>query len=111
MNARTLLLTFASKWETKYGRRYQISWAKETSQLKRLLATYSADELVQLMDVFFSEVDSFAIRAGHTVGVFVGTINRLAVRLSELEASKAKAKERLSDWERLEEARRAGEPK
>ena len=67
-DVRTLLLRHAQCYQDKVGAPYPIAWGKDGAIVKRLLQTYSADELVLLQDTFFGQpADSQAAFRGYTV--------------------------------------------
>jgi len=67
-DVRPMLKRHAQCYQDKVGAPYPISWAKEGAIVKRLLATYSRDEIVLLQDTFFAQkADSQAALRGYTV--------------------------------------------
>ena len=67
-DVRPMLQRHAQCYQDKVGAPYPISWAKEGAIVKRLLATYSRDEIVLLQDTFFAQkADSQAALRGYTV--------------------------------------------
>ena len=67
-DVRPMLQRHAQCYQDKVGAPYPISWAKEGAIVKRLLATYSRDELVLLQDTFFAQkADSQTALRGYTV--------------------------------------------
>ena len=67
-DVRALLLRHAQCYQDKVGAPYPIAWGKEGAIIKRLLQTYSRDELVSLQDTFFAQkADSQAALRGYTV--------------------------------------------
>jgi len=67
-DVRPMLQRHAQCYQDKVGAPYPISWAKEGAIVKRLLATYSRDELVLLQDTFFAQkADSQSALRGYTV--------------------------------------------
>jgi hypothetical protein len=104
MNAKELLIEFGKEWERKYGEQYCYAFAKEGAIFKRLLKTYSAERLRELLHYFFSHYRSdFVDRTGRTVGVFVSQIPNLIAAMKEQKSKEAVTND---DYERLEEARR-----
>ncbi len=65
------------KYKQQFGNKYFVSGGKDGKITKALLETYSFDELVELAKDFFNSEDEFVEKAGYTIGVFVGQINKL----------------------------------
>ena len=67
-DVRPMLLRHAQCYQDKVGAPYPISWAKDGAIIKRLLATYSRDDLVLVQDTYFAQkADSQAAFRGYTV--------------------------------------------
>ncbi len=104
MTPKEAVLEYARAWERKYGARYQISWAKDTSQLKRLLATHGADALRAYINHYMSGfVSSFSDRAGHSLGAFIGQLPAIIASFQQ-EQEKRRSVD-TDNYARLEAAR------
>lgn len=68
--------SFFDTFKKKTGAPYLVS-GKDTNLIKRLLGTYSLQELLKLKDLFFSSEDKFIVKAGYTVGVFSSVLNKV----------------------------------
>lgn len=54
-----------------------INGAKDSALAKKLLALYSYERLIQLIDAFFASSDPFIVNSGYTFGVFYSSIGKL----------------------------------
>lgn len=70
---------FSNSFREKFGVKYHFQKAKDAEITKRLFDQYNIDELRSLVDQYFRCEDSFVRRAGYTLGIFEGQINRLNV--------------------------------
>lgn len=92
-DVRPLLLRHAQRYQERVGAPYPVAWGKEGAIIKRLLQTYTRDELVLLQDTFFGQpADSQAALRGYTV-------QRLEHEAPAL-MSRIKLREHLSDEQR-----------
>jgi len=56
--AKDVLVYFSKKYEEKYGVPYNISWARETSMVKKkLLTTYDVDLIFKVIETVFEQYD------------------------------------------------------
>lgn len=105
VTTKEMVLYYAKQWEGKYGARLQISWGKDTAQFKRLLATYSADELVLFIDHYFTDfVSSFSVRAGHSIGAFIGQLPAIIASYQQEQEKRRQVED--TNYARLEAARK-----
>ena len=105
MSPKDVVLYYAKRWQEKYKQRYSVSWGKDTAQFKRLLKTYSADELVVFVDHYFTDfVSSFSVRAGHSIGAFIGQLPAIVASYQQ-EQEKRRALD-TDNYARLEAARK-----
>jgi len=70
---------FLSKYKDKVGKEYLWSWGKDSTLLKGILSLLTEEEVLSLIDKFFSSNDEFIKRTGYTMGVFKSQINKLRV--------------------------------
>jgi hypothetical protein len=107
VSSKDLLIFFGRKWEARYGKRYNIAWAKDGAIFKRLLATYSSNDLENYISYYLSDfVSDFASRAGHSIGVFVASLPSLVAGVQNASKKAALPVHVSEDWERLQRARR-----
>jgi len=72
-----LITYFSNKYKEKFSEPYHISWAKDSSCIKRLLDSgFTATTLFKLIDMFINDEDSFLDKVGHTIPLFSSRINR-----------------------------------
>jgi hypothetical protein len=82
VGVRELLSYFAQCHERHTGAPYLINYGKDSAIFKAMLPVYGPDKMMELINVFFQSKDDFVLRAGFTVGVLRGQINKLAVSLA-----------------------------
>ncbi len=75
-NVKVFIDSFYDTFKVKTGAPYLVL-AKDASLIKRLLGTYSLEELQKLKDLFFNSTDEFIGKAGFTIGIFSSQINKL----------------------------------
>lgn len=107
MTAKDLVIEYSRKWKEKYGQSYTISWAKEISQVKRLLKSHDATTLLSYMEYFICQYRSdFADSAGRHIGVFITSLPAVIVEMNKKQVADAKLHTTADDYQRLEEARK-----
>jgi len=67
------------KYQNTFSEKYLVIGGKDGNIVKKLLANYSYEKLIELAEKFFDSDDEFIIKAGYTIGVFSSQINRLLV--------------------------------
>lgn len=73
-------LTFWNKaFSEKTGKDYFFNGGKEGALTKKMLESYSLDNLKELAGVFFESHDNFILTSGYTIGVFHSQLNKLSV--------------------------------
>jgi len=72
------------------GRKYHVQGAKDGTLVKKLLQTYSFDEIKEMMDVFFNaenwhdkEGEFVTGIAGYTIGVFYKTLGATMAKMKK----------------------------
>lgn len=75
-NVKIFLDDFFNTFKAKTGAPYLIV-GKDGALIKRLLGTYSLEELQKLKDLFFNSTDEFIVKAGYSVGIFFSQINKI----------------------------------
>ncbi len=77
--SKEFLLWFANLWSERVGNghKYPIIWTKDTIIIKRLLGSYSMDNLKDFVERFFDSEDEFIRKSGYTIGVFSVVIPKL----------------------------------
>lgn len=79
-----LVKRHAEIFERRTGQPYPIHWAKECQILRRLLGTFTVEQVEAFQDAFFAQGDdSWAHQAGMTVGVFSTQVPKLAMAAAE----------------------------
>lgn len=77
-----LITYYTNKYKEIFSEPYHISWAKDSSCIKRLLdGGFTADRLFKLIDMFLNDKDSFLDKTGHTISMFSSRINRYVEQL------------------------------
>ena len=76
---------WATKYQNTFSEKYLVIGGKDGSIVKKLLANYSYEKLIELAEKFFASEDEFIVKAGYTVGVFSSQINRLLVNNTKKE--------------------------
>lgn len=71
-----MVATYHDLFLAKYGRKPVVT-AKDGQQLKRVAVSQGVDQGLALLKAFFQTRDKFVEQAGHTVGVFGSTVNKL----------------------------------
>lgn len=77
MNKNNLMFVFYSKYKEVFKKDYVANFGKDGKIFKELERVIPKDELISLIDKFFSSTDEFIIKAGYTIGVFKSVINKL----------------------------------
>lgn len=69
---------FARRYRETQGSDYVANWAKDSDHLKRVPASFTAERLCQLVDVFFTQADEYTrTKIGLNVTEFVRKLNAL----------------------------------
>lgn len=96
VTAKDVLIYFAKKYEETYGVIYNVTWARDTSMVKKkLMETYTPEQIFKVIDVIFEEFDNKWSNPKYprpTVGSFCSWLFNSA--LAELDA-KEKEEQRL----------------
>lgn len=71
-----LLDFYSENFKTNFGKPPVINRGKDSATFKRLLETYSSDQLKNMLREFFESDDKFVNSAGRTIGVFSSCINK-----------------------------------
>ena len=82
-NARDAVMYFSSKFEEKFGLKYSANWGKDAKLMKELLETYGPELLAKMINIFLSEDDNWADKAGRTVGILKVRANSLALKATQ----------------------------
>lgn len=69
---------FSECWKVRYRAPYVFTYAKDVPQLKRLIRTLEVEEIERRMLEFLRRDDAFYLKARHSFGVFVHSVNDLA---------------------------------
>lgn len=69
---------FGECWNVRYRGEYVFNFAKDVPQLKRLIAKLGADEVERRMLRYLQNEDPFFMKARHSFGAFVASINQHA---------------------------------
>ena len=59
-----------------------INGGKDGSAIKKLLTTFTAEELIILLDKFFASNDTFIKNSGYTLSIFSTQINKLNISVN-----------------------------
>lgn len=70
-------------WASRYVSQYVFDYVKDRAQLKRLLRSFSVEDLGERMVRYVSDNDAFYVRARHPFRLFVSTVNRWAPEPSD----------------------------
>lgn len=113
-STKSLLLFFKQKWEERYDSnqsqtraKFQIVWGRDGAIAKRLLATYSIDELRLYCTYYLSDYrNDYCTRAALPFRLFSSSINEIAALVHEAEQAKRATTSAASDYERIAQARR-----
>ena len=76
-NIKLFIDYFYDSFLKKTERRYCVQGAKDGKLIKKLLGTYTLDELKDLCNKFFDSTDEFILKAGYSIGVFHSQIPKL----------------------------------
>lgn len=82
---RPLLDYFCNKYKERFGQPYHLSWAKDSTYIKRLLDSgFTATTLFKLIDIFLNDKDAFLTNNGHLISIFGSQyrINKYVKQLS-----------------------------
>jgi 3D (Asp-Asp-Asp) domain-containing protein len=60
--------------------KYHVAGGKDGDAMKRLLSTFTEDEIKNKIDLFFASKDDFILKAGFTIGIFSTQINKLRAK-------------------------------
>lgn len=74
---KALIDFYSNMFKAKFGKPPVINGGKDGATFKRLLKTYSLDQLKDLVDKFFKMDDEFVKKAGFTTSVFASQINKI----------------------------------
>ncbi len=66
-------------FEERFGELPDVKYGKDTAIAKRLLNTYTIDDLRRLLTKFFESRDKFITRTGYTMGVFSSVAQKLSL--------------------------------
>ncbi len=77
LNIKIFIDYFYDKFLKITGEKYLVQGGKDGETIKRLLQTYSIEELKELCDRYFISKDSFVLQAGFSIGIFSSVINKL----------------------------------
>ena len=98
---------FAAAWSARYGTRYVWTYAKELALMKRLLATFTVEDLARRFERYLSNNDPFFTKTRHSFGAFVASVNQHALPVAndapifeELDDDAAATARRLADLKR-----------
>lgn len=81
-NVKRLIKRHAEIYEKVVGAPYLVVWGRDGACLKRLLKTYSAEDVEMLQDMYLEQpVDSFAGKQGYTITEFSREAPALMTRL------------------------------
>lgn len=69
--------SFFNSFRNKFGYKYLVQGGKDSNLVKRMLGTYSLQELLEFKSRFFKSDDDFIEKAGYTIGVFSSQISKL----------------------------------
>lgn len=75
----TLIDFYHDLFLEKFGVKPSINGAKDGAIFKKLLGTYSDEQLRELLKKFFASEDKFIKDSGYTVGVFKSVLNKLLI--------------------------------
>ncbi len=70
--------TFEDAWATRYHGKYAWAFVKDVPQLKRLLKLLGAEEVERRIGRYIGSEDQFFVRARHSFGIFVHSVNQFA---------------------------------
>lgn len=84
---RRLLKTWGDLYRQRYQAPYVFAGAKNTAQIKRLLAALPAEDVEVRMRRFMQSSDAFPTRTRHSFDAFVATVNQWAVDDGDLFAA------------------------
>ncbi len=79
LNIKIFIDYFFDAFNEKTGDKYHVEGGKDGKTVKRLLNTYTINELKDLCDIFFQSTDEFILKAGYTIGVFLSQVNKLNI--------------------------------
>lgn len=71
---------FKERFESFSGNKWHIDGGKVGSCVQRLMKTYAADEICQLINIFFEQDDAFLAEVGRDFGIFYSQVNKLQSR-------------------------------
>jgi hypothetical protein len=91
ISSRPFIIHYQEQFQSIFGETPVIIWAKDSSNVKRLLRTYGEDKLKGLLSAFFESDDPFIKKSGYTLGVFSTCINKLLINNKSLKDLKDKA--------------------
>lgn len=69
---------FSKCWRVRYASDYAFAFAKDVPQLKRLIRILGVEELERRMLNYCRNADPYFVKARHSFGLFVTTINQHA---------------------------------
>lgn len=76
-NIKIFIDYFYKKYLEETESKYHVEGGKDGETVKRLLGTFTIDELKDLCDKFFDSTNKFILEAGYTIGVFASQVNKL----------------------------------
>jgi len=82
-NGKDAVVYFAKKFEEKFNVKYSANWGKDAKLMKELLETYGPELLAKMINIFLSEDDNWADKAGRTVGILKVRANSLALKATQ----------------------------
>jgi len=75
---KTFIDAFYDRFQKKTGKKYHVEGAKDATAVKRLLGTYSLNDLTAHMETFFTADDDWTKnKAGYTIGTFASQVNKI----------------------------------
>jgi hypothetical protein len=77
-NVKNYIDHFASRFQQITGQKYLVIGSRDGNLVKRLLSTFSIEELINKTEAFFKSDDPFIKKAGLSINILFNQINKLA---------------------------------